>query len=481
MVGPDHVPPKPDVPAGWVGPMGRMSLAPPEQAKLVQWWTTFGDPTLNSLVERAVKSNLDLREAEALIRQARAARGIARADLWPTVSATGAFLRSFSGGTGSTGGAFGQGAPTPHSLFQVGLDATWEVDVFGGIRRNIEAAQADVQTAIEDRRDVLVTLVAEVGLSYIDLRGFQQRIAIAQRNLTAQQHSADITRQHSQGGFVSALDVASADAQVATTTSTIPLLESAARQTIYSLSVLLACEPGALVEEVSPTASIPPAPPEVPLTLPSELLRRRPDIRRAEAQIHAATARVGVATADLLPKFSLTGTLGWQSNKLESLLDWSNRNWSFGPSGSWTPFDGGRIGSNIDVQKAIREETLITYQKAVLTALQDVENALIAYAKEQENHKALVDAVAANRKAVDLSTKLYTAGQTDFLSVLIAQGSLFASEDALVQATQALSTDLVALYKALGGGWEDEAAAALSLAAAPAPVSKPEPAAPPKK
>jgi len=486
MVGPDHVPPRPDVPAGWVGPTGRMSLAPEEQAKLVQWWTTFGDPTLNSLVERAVESNLDLREAAARLRQARAARGIAGADLWPTVTATGSFMRSFAGGAGlAGGGGFTGGAPTPHSLFQVGLDATWEADVFGGIRRNIEAAQADVQAAIEDRRDVLVTLVAEVGLNYIDLRGFQQRIAIAQRNLTAQQHSADIARQRFQVGFVSALDVANADAQVATTTATIPLFESAARQTIYSLSVLLAREPGALVEELSPTAAIPPTPPEVPLALPSELLRRRPDIRRAEAQIHAATARVGVATADLFPKFSLTGTLGWQSNKLESLLNWNNRSWSFGPSGSWTLFDGGRIGSNIDVQKAIQEETLITYQKAVLTALQDVENALIAYAKVQENHKALVDAVAANRKAVDLSTKLYTAGQTDFLSVLIAQGSLFASEDALVQATQTLSTDLVALYKALGGGWEDEAAAALSRAAAeaaaPAPASKPEPAARPKK
>jgi NodT family efflux transporter outer membrane factor (OMF) lipoprotein len=426
-----------------------MTTSPEQQAALVHWWTTFQDSTLTALVERAVTSNLDLREAEARLRQARATRGIATAGLWPTVTATGSFARSRAAGQSAS--------TTPvleHSLFQIGLDAAWEIDLFGGVRRDIEAADADVQAAVEDHRDVLVTLVAEVALNYVDLRGFQQEIAIAQQNLKAQKHSADLTQQRFRGGFVGALDVANADAQVATTAAQIPLLESAARQAIYSLGVLLGRPPAALLEELSPTSAIPATPPQVPITLPSDLLRRRPDIRRAEAQIHAATARIGVATADLFPRFSLTGSLGSQSNKLRSLLDWGNRGWSFGPSVNWTLFDGGRILSNIDVQKALQEQTVIAYQKTVLVALQDVENALIAYAKEQENRTALVDAVAANRKAVALATQLYTEGETDFLSVLIAQRSLYVSEDALVQSTRNVTTDLVALYKALGGGWE---------------------------
>ena len=459
MVGPYYHPPQPNMPTAWAGPTDQMTTSVEKQAALVNWWTTFQDPTLSALVERAVKSNLDLRQAEARLQQARAAHGIAAAALWPTVNATAAFTRSASpsassGGGGASSSSTGKPAVIAHSLFQAGLDASWEMDLFGGVRRNLEAADADVWAAVEDSRDVLVTLVAEVALNYIDLRGSQQQIVIAQNNLVAQKHNADITRQRFAAGLASGLDVANADAQVATTAAQIPLLESSARQTIYSLSVLLGQAPATLLKELEPTSAIPPTPPEVPIVLPSELLRRRPDIRRAEAQIHAATARIGVATADLFPKFSLTASLSSQSNRLGSVLDWVNRSWSFGPSAGWTLFDGGAILSNIEVQKAIEEQVLITYQKAILTALQDVENALIAYTKEQENRKALTDAVTANRKALDLSTKLYIEGQTDFLNVLIAERSLYNSEDALVQATRTVSTNLVALYKALGGGWD---------------------------
>ena len=471
MVGPDYRPPQATLPAGWVGPTTQMTLAPEQQAELVHWWTTFRDPVLTSLVERAVTSTLTLKEAEARIRQARAARGFVAADLWPQLSANGSFARSRAGGpiTGRT-------APTAHSFFQAGLDASWEMDIFGGVRRNIEAADADVEASIEDSRDVLVTLAAEVGLNYVNLRGFQQRIAIAQSNLTAQKHSAEITQQRFKGGFVSALDVANANAQVATTSASIPLFESSARQTIYALSVLLGRDPAALLQELEPTAAIPAEPPQVPITPPSELIRRRPDIRRSEAQIHAATARIGAATADLYPKFNFAVSLGSSTNNLMTLLDWANRAWSFGPSGSWALFDGGRITSNIQVQDAIQEQALLLFQQTVLVALQDVENALISYAKEQETRRALVDAVTANRKAVELSTKLYAEGQTDFLSVLIAQGSLFASEDALVVSNQNVSTSLVALYKALGGGWDEpkppEPAKAPGAAKEPAAAKK---------
>ncbi|MFH1479935.1 MAG: TolC family protein, partial [Pseudomonadota bacterium] len=289
---------------------------------------------------------------------------------------------------------------------------------------------------------------------YISLRTFQQRISIAKKNLKTQEHSAKLTRERFQGGFVSGLDVANAEAQVATTAAQIPLLEASAHQTIYSLSILMALEPGASARELSPASTIPMAPPSVPVGVPSDLLLRRPDIRRAEAAIHAATARIGVATADLFPRFTLSGSLGLQAGTL-SALDWVNRFWSLGPSVGWRVFDTGRIRSNIEQQKAVQEQELIAYQQSVLTALQEVENALIASAKEQEHRNALVEAVRANRKAVELAKMLYTEGQTDFLNVLEAQRSLYTSEDAWVQSTRTMSTNLVALYKALGGGWTD--------------------------
>jgi multidrug efflux system outer membrane protein len=450
LVGPDYQPPQMQVPAAWSGP-GSAQQMPLEVQDLVHWWTTFHDPLLTSLVERAAASNLDLKLAEARIRQARAARGIAAAGLGPTVNASGDVVHSRTAiqtGNRTVGDI--------SNLYRTGLDSAWELDIFGGTRRSIEAADADLQGTVEDRRDVLVTLTAEVALNYIDLRSFQQRIDIARKNLKAQQHTADLTRQRFEAGFVGRLDVANADAQVATTASAIPLLESAARQTIYSLGILLGQAPSALLEELTPAAAIPGAPPDVPTGVPADVLRRRPDIRRAEAQIHAATARIGVATADLFPKFSLSGGAGFRSDQFSSWLDWVNRFWSIGPSVSWQVFASGAINSNIKYQEAIQEQTVFAYQQTVLTALQDVENALIASAKEADHLKALNQAVVANRQAVELSTLLYTQGQVDFLNVLNAQRSLFVSEDAMVQSTGTVSTDLVALYKALGGGWNNQ-------------------------
>ena len=457
-VGPNYHPPQSSPPSAWYGPTTQMSLAASQQAELVHWWTTFGDSTLTSLVDRSVMSNLDLRQAKARIRQARAARGVAAGGLWPTVDATGSYTRSRSVAPSSVGTVAATG-----DLFHAGVDAAWELDVFGGVRRTIEAAEADLQASVEDHRDTLVTLVAEVALNYVDLRGFQQEILIAQNNLRAQQHNAELTRKRYMAGFIGALDVANANAQVATTASQIPVFEASAQQAIYSLGVLLALEPSALVEELSPLSSIPAAPPEVPMLLPADLLLRRPDVRRAEAQIHGATARIGVATADLFPRFNLTGSAGFRGDAINEWLKWSNRVWSFGPAMDWQIFSAGRVTSNIELQRAIQEEAFLAYQKVVLTAFQDVENSLVTYAKEQERRKALLEAVTANRKAVDLATQLYIQGETDFLNVLNAQRSLYVSEDALVQSTRNLSTGLVALYKALGGGWDIESKADDSL------------------
>jgi multidrug efflux system outer membrane protein len=438
-VGPNFEKPQADVPAAWSDANSTSAVT----EELTQWWTTFGDPNLTSLVERAINSNLNLKLAESRIRQARAARGVVASGFWPSADLSASYSRGRASGS----------SPITE-LYQTGLDAIWEIDIFGGTRRSIEAANADLLTAIEDHRDVLITLTAEVALNYIDLRGLQQEIVIALNNLKAQQHSANLTRERFEGGFVSALDVANANALVASTASQIPVLRGAAQQTIYNIAILLGLEPSALLKELLPSSTIPVGPVEVPAGVPSDLLRRRPDIRRAEAQLHAETALVGVAVADLFPRFTLSGSYGYRDNQFDSLTEWRNRSWSFGPSASWQIFSAGRVRSNIELQKAVQEQSMIAYQQTVLTALQEVENALIASSTEFEHRSALIEVVAANRKAVELSTQLYIEGQADFLNVLVAQRALYSSEDALVQSNRNVSTNLVALYKALGGGWD---------------------------
>jgi outer membrane protein, multidrug efflux system len=445
-VGPDYHPPHPDLPPSWTGvtaaPRQQPSAITARPAELVEWWRGFQDPQLTNLVEQALPTNLDRQLALTRLREARAARGVAVGGLWPSVNGTATYQRDHPAGARN------------QNLFQAGFDAVWELDIFGGLRRNVESANADIQAAAAGLRDVEVSLMAEVALQYVQLRGFQQQIVIARKNLTTQQHTAEITRQRFQAGFVSGLDVANADAQVATTRSTLPVLETGERQAIYALSVLLARPPAALLAELSPPRPLPVTPPEIPVGLPSDLLRRRPDIRQAEARLHSATAQIGVATADLFPKFSLTGALHWQSDQFHNWFTDPGRSSFFGPAVDWAIFQGGSLMSNVHVQQALRDEAFVAYQQTVLGALQDVENALVAFDKEWEHRQALQEAVTANRKAVDLATQLYTQGQTDFLSVLDAQRSLFVSEDAFVRSTGSTATDLITLYKALGGGWE---------------------------
>jgi NodT family efflux transporter outer membrane factor (OMF) lipoprotein len=452
-VGPDYTPPAVDVPDRYVAPATQPASAPATQpatrpaASLAQWWTVFNDPNLSSLIGKVVESNYDVRSAVARLRQSRAVRGMAASGMGPTVDAAGSYTRSFTPGV--TGGR-----RTTNSL-QAGLSAGWEIDAFGGVRRGVEAADADVRADVEDLRFVLVSLAAEAATNYADLRSYQQRIVIARENLDTQKRSAELTRKRRGAGLANALDVAFADAQVASTSSQIPLLESAARQTIHNLSVLAGRPPGDLLADLSPAGPLPAGPPAVPTGLPSELLRRRPDIRRAEAGLHAATARIGVATADLYPRFSISGALSFSAADCSNWLNWANRAMSFGPAVSWRLFDTCRNAYNIEAARALQEQALLAYRQSILLALQEVENALVASAKEQERRKALQEAVAANVKAVELATRLYSEGETDFLNVLDAQRSLFGSQDALAQSNRALAINLIALYRALGGGWQD--------------------------
>lgn len=464
-VGPDYAPPKPSAPAAWSGaspaPREVPSTVTSAAPELTHWWRQFNDPKLNELVEEAVKANLDLKLAGARVRQARAARGIAIAGLMPSVDASAAFTRLHPAGVRPT--------TDQQSLYQSGLDAIWELDVFGGHRRSVESASAGLQAAVEGVHDAQVSVVAEVALNYLQLRGYQQQLAISRKNLEAQRHTAGITHQRLTAGFASGLDAANADAQTATMESELPTFEALAQQAIHALGVLLARPPADLLAELSPAGSLPGVPAGVPTGMPSDLLRRRPDIRQAEAQLHAATAEIGVAVADLFPKFSLTGSVGWQSNLLKTWWAGLSRSFGFGPSVTWPIFQGGAIVSNVHGQESLRDQAWITYQKTVLTAFQEVENALVGFAREQERRRSLNDAVVANRKAVDLSTRLYTEGLGDLLNVLIAQRLLYATEDALVQSERAVATDLVALYKALGGGWEEEAPAEPPVDKTPAP------------
>ncbi|MBU2618750.1 MAG: efflux transporter outer membrane subunit [Proteobacteria bacterium] len=444
MVGPDFQRPEAKVSSQWLG------QAPTAEQNLAQWWTIFNDPQLTSLIERGMQANLDLRMAQSRIRQARASMGIAGADLGPTVNTNASLTRS------RTPASSTRSEVTTSNLYQAGFDAGWEIDLFGGLRRGVEAAGADLDAAMENRNDLLVSLSAEVASNYLNLRSLQQRLAIARENLKAQAHTADLTRQRFNVGFASKLDVVRAESLAATTAGQIPLLEAQVRQTIYSLSLLLGGEPAVLLAELTPEAPLPAAQATVPVGLPSDLLLRRPDIRRAVAKIHGATARIGMAKADLFPKFTISGAFGYQNTNSNALFNTASSFWSLGPALNWPLFDMGRTRSNLELQKAIQEEELLAYEQTVLNALREVENALIASTKEEEHRKSMAQAVAANRTAVELATALYTAGQNDFLAVLDAQRSLYTAEDSLAQSSRTMSTNLVALFKALGGGWQTE-------------------------
>ncbi|MFH2121982.1 MAG: efflux transporter outer membrane subunit [Pseudomonadota bacterium] len=449
MIGPDFQRPEVKVPSHWLEDKPMLpESAPATIQDLAQWWSFFNDSKLTSLIERAIQANLDLRMAESRIRQARATVGVAGANLGPGVDSTASYKHSRSPLSNDSSDSI------TSNLYKLGFDAAWEIDLFGGMRRGIEATTADFEAAIESRRDLLVSLSAEVAGNYLNLRSLQLRLSIAHKNLKAQEQTVKLTHQLFDTGFVGKLDVVQAEALAATTASHIPLFEASIRQTIYTLSLLLGHEPSTLLTELSPNAPLPVTPPPVPPGLPSELLLRRPDIRMAEAKIHAATARIGIAKADLFPKFTITGSLGLQNITFNSTFNQKSSAWSLGPSLNWPLFDMGRSRANLELQKAVQEEALLAYEQTVLNALGEVEQALIASTREQEHHQSIARAVTANGTAVDLATTLYAAGQNNFLAVLDAQRSLYAAEDTLAQSSYTLSINMVALFKALGGGWQ---------------------------
>jgi NodT family efflux transporter outer membrane factor (OMF) lipoprotein len=453
-VGPNYQRPIAKAPAQWSEPLTVTETNAP--LAVTAWWKSFHDAELDALIGRAVESNLDLQIAQARVREARAQYGIAAADLWPTVDGSGSYSRERQSQHQPLLGSLPipPGVPYQDNVYQAGFDASWEIDVFGGRRRETEAAKAGVEASEFGRRDALVTLLGEVARNYVDVRGYQRRLEIAHENIAAQAKALAITQDRFAKGLTSDLDVQQASTLLATTTAEVPTLETGLRVSVHRLGVLLGLPPGALLAELTNPAPIPTTPPEVPVGLPSDLLLRRPDVQRAERELAMATANIGVAKADLFPKFFLTGAGGFQSVNASDWFAGGSSFWSVGPTVQWRIFDAGRIRANIKVQDARQEQALAIYEQTVLTAFEDVENGLLSYANEQTRRRSLEDAVTSSQKSLALANKLYANGLADFLHVLEAERSLYQAQDALALSDRTVSVNLISLYKSLGGGWE---------------------------
>lgn len=432
------------VPAKWTG--SRADARPIDTAALGEWWKDFRDPILDRLMEDAVAGNLDVASARAAIREARAARREAIGGLLPTVSGSGSAERTKSAGVGGSNGAVG-------SQFTAGLDASWELDLFGADARAVESAARSQEAAEEDLRATLLTLVGDVATNYAELRGDQARIALARRTAASQRRTAELTRTKFQAGTAAALDVAKAEAQAAGTEADVPTWETARAQAVHRLSVLTGRDPAALAALLEAPRPIPTRARPLPTGVPADVLRNRPDVRAAERRLAQATADVGAAEAALYPSVSLTGSLATGGTRIGDLGKASTISWSYGPTVSVPIFRGGELVAARDGLEATRDRRLIAWKSAVLTALEDVENALVAQAQEKIRVNRLAASAANWRRAAELSRTLWQSGSAGFLDVLDAERSLYSAEASLIAGRVALATDGVALAKALGAGW----------------------------
>lgn len=441
VVGPDYETPGVSVPARWSNG-GTRSLAPDT---LSQWWQRFHDPILTSLIEDAVAGNLDVAAAKARVREARASRQQAIGTLLPNVTGAGSAIRSDVG--------------TPHteevSNIQAGFDASWELDIFGANRRNVEAAHRGVEIAEASLRDVLLTLVGDVGAYYVEARGYQARIALARRTAASQRQTASLTESKFQAGAVSKVDVAKAAAEASSTAANIPTYEAAYAAALHRLSVLTGREPNALAARMQQRAGRIPSPRlPLPTGIPADVLLSRPDVRVAERTLAQATANIGAAEAARYPAVSLTGAIATSGSRIGDLAKKSSISWSFGPTLTVPIFNGGQLKAAVDVAKAQRDQYFIAYRATVLTALEDVENAIVSLTQGRRKVGQLATATRHYRDATQLSRTLYQTGSSSFLDVLDAERSLYSSEDSLLQSRVAVATSYISLAKALGGGWD---------------------------
>ncbi len=477
-MGPNFVRPTPQTPAHWsdrpvpAAPgqvADEVSLQPgtvtEQAADLSAWWNGFGDEHLSSLIERAVSANLDLRTAVLRVDEARAQRAIAASAYWPTLNLDDSFTRQRFSVTTPTGALFNEvghlpgGAsvsiPNPYNQFQLSASAVWEIDLFGRVRRSVEAADAGIEVSVEDHRAVMVAVLADVAQSYVELRGAQARLHIAAENLATVDELLELTRQRRAAGLTTHIDVSNAIAQAAVTRAELPGFELQITQSINQLSQMLGREPEALRAELDGASPVPAAPLEVSIGLPAELARRRPDIREAEANLHVATAQIGVAVANLYPRLTLGATGGFQSAAADNLLEWASRFGSFGPTLELPIFDRGRW-KTLHLSDVRAQEAALAYQRTVLNALHEVENALAAYGADQQKRAWLNAAVAQNLDALALSRQRYESGLVTFIDVLDMQRTLQQNQLSLADSNAAVTLDLVKVYRALGGGWRED-------------------------
>jgi NodT family efflux transporter outer membrane factor (OMF) lipoprotein len=439
-VGPDYTPPEPPQDLDqWQQPSEYGLIV--SEADISQWWQVLNDSSLNELVERGLSGNLDLDQARSRVREARAQRGIETAARFPAFTGSGSANKVKNGDLQT------------NELYTTGFDAAWEIDIFGRVSRRIEASTADMQASIESLRSVQVSLVAEIALNYVEVRSFQNRIRVANANIDVQQKTLKVVTDRFDLKLTNSLAVEQAKANLAGTKALIPPLQSGLRQAMNRLAVLTGEKPGALDDFIQDASSVPVVPLEIAIGIPADLIRRRPDIRGAERALAAQCARVGVATADLYPRFTFNGTLQFAAADMPRLFDSTSRLSNIGPAFQWNIFNTASVRSNIKVQNERQKQALIAYEQTILQALEEVENAMVAYARELDRQAALKQAVAATRKSAHLAESLYKDGLKDFISVLDAQRSLFAVEDQSTISSAEVSANLIRLYKALGGGW----------------------------
>src|ERR1700760_1744172 len=418
-----------------------------------RFWTLFNDPKLNRLVDDALKENKDLKCARANLKASRAARRLAGFDLFPTVTAAAGYTK-IRESRNQLPAVISEDRNLDDA--DVGFDAFWELDFFGRVRRGIQAARADEQASAASVRDVQVTVTAEVARNYFVLRGLQEQLAVAVRNADNQDQTWKLTKVRLEAGRGTELDAARAEAQLKTTLASIPLLESSIATTIYRLSVLTGRVPDALTSDLHTAQPLSSLPALNSIGDPASLLRRRPDIRVAERSLAGSTARIGVAVGDLFPKVTFTGSIGYDAFSFSGIGKAGSDTYSVGPGISWAAFDLGRVKTRIDIAHAVADADLAAYESSVLGALEETEGALITYGRAQTRRDLLTESANASERAADLARQRFRGGLTDFVNVLDAERDALTIQDSLAQSHTQTATALVAVYKALGGGWVDE-------------------------
>jgi outer membrane protein, multidrug efflux system len=411
------------------------------------WWEQFNDATLNSLIQRAAKNSPDLKIAMAHLAESRALLGSAKSEQLPDIEGIANYSRTLAQQPGFTT------QRVAVNQYQAGFDASWEVDIFGGVRRSVEAARADLGASSASLQDAQVSLFAEVARNYFDLRGTQLRLDVAHRNIDNLRETLRLTQARSDVGTGTEQDVASAAARVSSVEAQLPVLETQARADEFRLAVLLGERPGELDVDIS-ASTFHPIDVALPIGNAGDVLQRRPDIRIAERELAAANARIGVAKADYFPHVTLGGFLGFLAGQSNDFGGAGSRAWSLAPSISWPGLNIERVRSNVKANEARTDAARANYQRTVLQALEEVDNGLVAYNLQRERVEKLIEQERQSRRAADLARIRYTEGAADFLQLLDAQRTQLAAEDELAAAEASINTRAVALYKALGGGWE---------------------------